>query len=244
MSDIIFGIHSIEEALTSAQVIDKIFVEKDRDHPAINKIIYEAKKLNIAVSWVPVQKLNKLSAGNHQGIIAKIAPVKTLSLEDMVSRAFDKTPTPLFVFLDEVTDIRNFGAIIRTAECAGADGIVIPMQGSASINEQVVKTSAGAIFNIPICKVSHLKDAFFYLKSYDVQFIAATEKAQQTLYQVDFKKPTALIMGSEGKGVSGALLKMSDAQAKLPIIGQTDSLNVSVACALFLYEAVRQRLQE
>lgn len=241
MKNIIFGLHSIEEALASGQDLDKIFIQKDLDSDAIIKILSDAKKERIAISRVPIQKLNKLASGNHQGVVAKISPIDLSTLEDMVEKAFENSPSPLFVLCDEISDVRNFGAIARTAECAGAHGIIIPKQGSAAINEQTVKTSAGAIFNIPICKSDHLKDAIFFLKSYDVQLVAANEKSNQSVYDVNFKQPTALIMGSEGKGVSNAILKMSDAQVNLPLLGKTDSLNVSVACGIFLYEAVRQR---
>lgn len=241
MSELIFGIHSIEEALDSGQEFDKIFIQKGLD-ASLSKIIARAQQMGISMSFVPIQKLDRLTNGNHQGIAAKISPIKTVSLEEMIENAFEKNDAPLFVLLDEVSDVRNFGAIIRTAESAGAQGIIIPKQGSAAINEQAVKTSAGAIFNIPIAKTDHLKDAIFFLQAYQVQIVSASEKSERLLYDIDFKKPTALIMGSEGKGVSKSLLKMSDIQAKLPMIGKTESLNVSVACGLFLYEAVRQKL--
>lgn len=242
MKTTIFGIHSIEEALDGDSTIDKIFIQKNLESQAISNILSTAKRLKIGVSRVPIQKINKLAPGNHQGVVAKMSPIDTITLEEIVESAFQKTDTPLFVLCDQVSDVRNFGAIIRTAECAGAQGIIIAKQGSAAINDQTVKTSAGAIFNMPICKVNHIKDAIFFLKSYDVQCVAANEKSQQLVYDIDFKKSSAIIMGSEGKGVAKGTLKLCDAQAKLPLIGKTDSLNVSVASALFLYEAVRQRL--
>lgn len=241
MKNTIFGIHSIEEALKSEQALDKIFIQKDIEHESIDVILKLARKENIPISKVPIQRLNKLASGNHQGIAAKISPIKTIELELLVEKAFSETSTPLFLLLDEISDVRNFGAIIRTAECAGANGIIIPKQGSAAINEQTVKTSAGATFNMPICKVSHLKDALYFLKSYDVQCIAASEKGKSSVYDIDFKEPSAIIMGSEDKGVSNSILKMCAQQAHLPLLGKTESLNVSVAAALFLYEAVRQK---
>ncbi len=238
----IYGIHSLEEALKTEQEIDKIFILKGTDNPGLLALANEAKKKRIALSWVPVQKLNKLTTGNHQGVVATIAPITTWVLKEMVEKAFKTTDNPLFLLCDQVTDVHNFGAIIRSAECAGAQGVIIPKQGSAALNEQVVKTSAGAIFNIPICKVDHLKDALYFLKTYDVQCIAATEKGNEQVYAVNFKQPSAIIMGSEGKGIANSLLKLCDHKAKLPLLGKTESLNVSVACALFLYEAVRQKL--
>lgn len=241
MKNTIFGIHSIEEALKSEQALDKIFIQKDIEHQSIDVILKLARKENIPISKVPIQRLNKLASGNHQGIAAKTSPIKTIELELLVEKAFSETSTPLFLLLDEISDVRNFGAIIRTAECAGANGIIIPKQGSAAINEQTVKTSAGAAFNMPICKVSHLKDALYFLKSYDVQCIAASERGKSSVYDIDFKEPSAIIMGSEDKGVSNSILKMCAQQAHLPLLGKTESLNVSVAAALFLYEAVRQK---
>ncbi len=242
MKNIVFGIHSIEEAIKSGQDIDKLFIQKGIDNPAIAQLINRARKEQISLSFVPVQKIDKMAQGNHQGVLAKISPISISSLEETVEKAFSKSSSPLFLLLDEVTDVRNFGAIIRTAESSDASAIIIPKQGSAAINEQAVKTSAGAIFHIPICRVAHLKDALYFLKSYGIQFVAATEKGNKSLYSCNFKKPTAIIMGSEGKGVNKSLLKMCDVQAHLPMLGKTESLNVSVACALFLYEAVRQKM--
>lgn len=244
MKNIVFGIHSIEEAIESDQDIDKLFIQKGMDNPAIHKLVEQARKNKIALSFVPVQKIEKLAQGNHQGAVAKISPIKTRSLEETVENAFNRFSSPLFLLLDEVTDVRNFGAIIRTAESSGAHAIIIPKYGSAAINEQTVKTSAGAIFHIPICKVDHLKDAMYYLKSYDTQLVAATEKGNQSVYHCDFTQPTGIVMGSEGKGVTQSIAKMCDVRAKLPMLGKTESLNVSVACALFLYEAVRQKMDK
>src|SRR5699024_9497863 len=188
----IFGIHSIKEALGSDQGIDKIFIQKGLDSDPIHHIMKLAKAQKIAISRVPIQKIDKLASGNHQGVVAKIAPIRFVPLANMVESALaEETTAPLFLLCDAISDVRNFGAIIRTAESAGVKGIIIPKQGSAALNELTVKTSAGALFNIPICKTDHLKDAVFFLKSYDVQFVAANEKSATTVYQVDFKKPTA-----------------------------------------------------
>jgi 23S rRNA (guanosine2251-2'-O)-methyltransferase len=148
----------------------------------------------------------------------------------------------LFLLLDQLSDVRNFGAIIRTAECTGVDGIIIQKSGGAPINGDTVKTSAGAVFNIPICKVDHIKDAMFYLQASDIKVIAATEKTENTIYDIDFKQGCALIMGSEDRGINPSILKLVDDKAKLPMYGSIASLNVSVACGAFLYEVVRQRL--
>ena len=159
-------------------------------------------------------------------------------------RAFEQETkkNPLFLLLDQLSDVRNFGAIIRTAECTGVDGIIIQKSGGAPINGDTVKTSAGAVFNIPICKVDHIKDAMFYLQASDIKVIAATEKTENTIYDIDFKQGCAIIMGSEDRGINPSILKLVDDKAKLPMYGSIASLNVSVACGAFLYEAVRQRL--
>lgn len=239
----IFGLHAVKEALETQQDIDKLFIQKAISSAGIKEIEHAVKTANIQISYVPLEKLNKLSKnGNHQGVIASCSPIPILDIENLVENAFKSTPTPIFILLDQISDVRNLGAIIRTAEAIGAQGIILPKQGTASINEQTVKTSTGAIFNIPICKVDHLKDALFFLKSYDVKSIAATEKTDQLVYDIDLNFPLALIMGSEGKGVTSGILKMVDYKAKLPMLGSTSSLNVSVACGAILYEIVRQRL--
>ncbi|PZD77533.1 23S rRNA (guanosine(2251)-2'-O)-methyltransferase RlmB [Mesonia sp. K7] len=243
MSNSIFGIHPVIEALEAKQNLEKVYIQKGIKNPQVSHIESLVKKENIAISYVPVEKLNKLSKNsNHQGVFAYSSPISYISLESLLENMENNSSTPLFLLLDEITDVRNFGAIIRTAESLNVNGIIVPQQGSAPINEQTVKTSTGAVFHIPICKVSHLKDALFYLKSYGISTIAATEKTQHMIYDLDLKKPLAIIMGSEGNGVSQGLLKMVDEKAKLPMLGKTSSLNVSVACGAILYEVIRQRL--
>ncbi|MBT8209582.1 MAG: 23S rRNA (guanosine(2251)-2'-O)-methyltransferase RlmB, partial [Eudoraea sp.] len=164
------------------------------------------------------------------------------NFETLVDEVTSAKEDRLFLLLDRVSDVRNFGAIIRTAECTGVDGIVILSSGSAPVTADTVKTSAGAVFNIPIAKVSHMKDAVYYLQASGVEVVAATEKTSNTLYDLDLKKPLAIVMGSEDKGISPAILKITDHLAKIPMVGDIASLNVSVACGVFLYEAVRQRM--
>lgn len=238
----IFGLHAIREAIKSKQAIDKVFLQKGLRGEAIKSLENLLREQHVQISYVPVEKLERLTKhGNHQGAVANISPINFPAMEEIIPALMENEKPPLFLLLDEITDVRNLGAIMRTAECTGTCAILIPKQGGAAINEETVKTSAGAIFNIPICKVDHLKDALFFLRSYQVQIVAATEKTDQFLYDVDFKKPTAIIMGSEGKGVSPSILKLADQRAKLPLLGEIGSLNVSVACGAFLYEAVRQR---
>ncbi len=236
----IFGIRAIIEAIRSEKSIEKIYIQKGLQGPLFSQLNALLKKHHISSSYVPVEKLNKLSKNqNHQGVVAKISQISFSSLEDILEAASDKTP--LYLLLDQLTDVRNFGAILRTAACTGVHAIIIPSHGSAPLNADAIKTSAGAAFKIPICKVNHLLDAIYQLQAEGIQVVSVTEKSEETLYQVDLKKPTALIMGSEHKGISPAILKISDERAKLPMLGEIESLNVSVACGVSLYEVVRQR---
>lgn len=239
----IFGIRAVIEAVQAGKEIDKVFIQKEAQGELMQELLKTLKKNNINFSYVPVEKLNKLSKfNNHQGAVASIAPVKFVSIEELVEGVLEKKEHPLFLILDQLSDARNFGAIIRTAECTGVDGIIIQKQGSAPVNGDTVKTSAGAVFNIPICKVDHIKDAVFYLQGSGITTVAATEKTENNIYDIDFTKGIAIIMGSEDKGVNPSVLKIVDEKVKLPMFGTISSLNVSVACGAFLYEAVRQRL--
>lgn len=238
----IFGIRAVIEAVNSGKNVDKVFVQKGLRGELFQELERLLRSEKINTSYVPVEKLNRLVRGNHQGVVAQISPVEFHDIEDLVLSVIESGQTPLFLLLDQLSDVRNFGAIIRTAECTGVSGIIIQKKGGAPINGDTIKTSAGAIFKIPICKVDHIKDAVFHMQASGINVVAATEKAKDTLYDVDFKLPTAIIMGSEGKGINPSVLKVSDNLAKLPILGDIESLNVSVACGAFLYEVVRQRL--
>lgn len=237
----IFGIRAIIEAINSGENIDKIFLQKGLKGELYAQLEQLIKKEQLNVSYVPVQKLNKFTKKNHQGAVAQIAPIAFYNLEDLVLNVIESSKTPLFLLLDQLSDVRNFGAIIRTAECTGVSGIIIQKKGGAPVNGDTIKTSAGAIFKIPICKVDHIKDAVFYLQASGIKVIAATEKTDQLLYDISFRDPCAIIMGSEDKGINPSVLNIVDEKAKLPILGEIESLNVSVACGAFLYEVVRQR---
>lgn len=238
----IFGIRAIIEAIQSGAVIDKVFLQKDAQGDLMKELLKVVKTKNVNFSYVPVEKLNRLTSMNHQGAVATISPIGFHDLDELISSTLESGKTPLFLILDQLSDARNFGAIIRTAECTGVNGIIIQKQGSAPVNGDTVKTSAGAVFNVPICKVDHIKDAVFHLQSCDIKTVAATEKTENTIYDIDFKTPVAIIMGNEERGVNPSVLKVVDEKAKLPMFGTIESLNVSVACGAFLYEAVRQRL--
>ncbi len=237
----IFGIRAIIEAVNAGESIDKVFLQKGERGELFSELESLLNKKSINKSYVPIEKLNRLTKGNHQGAVAQISPIEFHDMETLVMSVMESGKTPLFLLLDQLSDVRNFGAIIRTAECTGVDGIIIQKKGGAPVNGDTIKTSAGAVFKIPICKVDHIKDAVFYMQASGIKVIAATEKTNDMLYDVSFVEPCAIIMGSEGRGINPSILKVSDARAKLPLLGDIESLNVSVACGAFLYEVVRQR---
>ena len=237
----IYGIRSVIEAINSSKDIDKVFIQTGLKGALIGKLESLIRKNKINFSYVPTQKLDRLSKKNHQGVVARISPVKFLTM-DQFGEKLAAIKNPFVLILDQVNDVRNFGAIIRTAEISGVDGIIIQNSSSAPINSDTIKTSAGAIFNIPICKVNHIKDAIYHLQSLDISIVSATEKSDKNIYDVDLKGPVAIIMGSEQKGISKSVLNLSDESVKLPVYGKIESLNVSVACGIFLYEVVRQRI--
>ena len=237
----IFGIRAVIEAINAGETIDKVFLQKGERGELFSELESLLNKKSINKSYVPIEKLNRLTKGNHQGAIAQISPIEFHDMEKLVMNVLESGKTPLFLLLDQLSDVRNFGAIIRTAECTGVNGIIIQKKGGAPVNGDTIKTSAGAVFKIPICKVDHIKDAVFYMQASDIKVIAATEKTNNMLYDVSFVEPCAIIMGSEGRGINPSTLKVVDEKAKLPLLGDIESLNVSVACGAFLYEVVRQR---
>jgi len=238
----IFGIRAIIEAIESGKSLSKVYLQKGLKGNLFKELETLLKKEKVAVSNVPVEKLNRLSKNNnHQGAVAQISPVKFYDLEELIEKTDDDKKIPFFLLLDQLSDVRNFGAIIRTAECCGVNGIIIQKNGSAPVNAETIKTSAGAAFKLPICKVDHIKDAIFLLNASGIKTVAATEKTNDSIYDVDFKQPISIIMGSEDRGINPSILKMVDYKAKLPLKGEIESLNVSVACGVFLYEAIRQR---
>mgnify|MGYP001440102225 FL=1 len=237
----IYGIRSVIEAINSSKDIDKVFIQTGLKGTLIGKLESLIRKNKINFSYVPTQKLDRLSKKNHQGVIARISPIKFLNMEELGEK-LNSSKNPFVLILDQINDVRNFGAIIRTAEISGVNGIIIQNSSSAPINSDTIKTSAGAIFNIPICKVNHIKDAIYHLKSMDISIISASEKAEKNIYDVDFKKPVAIIMGSEQRGINKSVISISDEVVRLPMYGKIESLNVSVACGIFLYEVVRQRI--
>ena len=238
----IYGIRTVIEAIKSGdKTIDKIFIQIGLTGRLINELEALIRKNKLKSSYVPTQKLNRLSKKNHQGVIARISPIKFYEINQIMEK-IEKKKDALILILDQINDVRNFGAIIRTAEVSGVDAIIIQNQSSAPINADTVKTSAGGVFNVPICKVSHIKDAIYHLKSSKIMVIAASEKAEKNIYDLSLKNSLAIIMGSEERGISSSVLKLSDEIVKLPMFGKIESLNVSVASGIFLYEVIRQRI--
>lgn len=241
-TSVIFGIRAIIEAIDSGNTISKIYLQKELRGNLFSELNTLIKRHGISSSQVPVEKLDRLSKhNNHQGAVAQISPIEFHDLEELIEKTVENNKVPLFLLLDQISDVRNFGAIIRTAECTGVNGIIIQKNGSAPVNAETIKTSAGAAFKIPICKVDHIKDALFVLQASEIKTVAATEKTEDSIFNTNFNQPIAIIMGSEHRGVNPSILKMVDYKAKLPLLGEIGSLNVSVACGAFLYETVRQR---
>ena len=238
----IYGLRAIIEAVNSNEEIDKVFIQKGLKGDLMKELEGLLRRNEINMVYVPVEKLNRLTKSNHQGAVANISPISFHTIEELVEKANEKEGPALFLLLDQLSDVRNFGAIIRTAECTGVDGIIVQKKGAAPVTADTIKTSAGAAYKVPIAKVDHLKDAVFYLQASGIKIVSATEKTNDSVYDISFKESIAIVMGAEDRGITPSILKASDYRAKLPLLGEIESLNVSVACAVFLYEAVRQRM--
>lgn len=237
----IFGTRAVMEAIRAGREIEKVFVQAGLNNDLIKELIQVAKSNGVPFTFVPQAKLNRLSTKNHQGVICLLATVSYANLEGIVDKAYQEGREPFLLIVDRVTDVRNFGALARTAECAGLDAIVMGDSGNAPITGDAMKTSAGALSHLPVCREKDLKKAIRFLKENGVQVIACTEKASDSIYDIDLNTPLALIMGSEEDGISPQLLKDADRLAKIPMTGKISSLNVSVAAGISIYEAVRQK---
>jgi 23S rRNA (guanosine2251-2'-O)-methyltransferase len=237
----IFGMRSIIEAVNAGKTIDKLFIQKGLHNDLFAELWKLVRLKRINYKHVPLEKINRLTRKNHQGVFAFISPIDFHNIEDVIPQLYEEGKNPLVLVLDRITDVRNFGAIARTAECAGVDTILIPEQNAAAINADAIKTSAGALHKVTVCRTWNLKLALQFMKDSGIQLIACTEKTQNNMYKPDYTLPTAIIMGSEEDGVAPEFLKMSDARVKIPMSGKIASLNVSVASGVILYEAIRQR---
>ncbi len=235
---IVYGLRPVIEAVASDQQVERVLIQNGLNSSLLNELRTKLKEHDIPFQYVPVEKLNKMTTGNHQGVVATIAAVKYHAFMELVETLPE---TALVVLLDHITDVRNMGAIARTAECTGVSALILPDRGSAALNEDAIKTSSGALLRLPLCREQNLKTVVNLAKQYGYQIVAATEKGAVHYRTVDFRRPTLLILGNEETGISSELLKMSDVRAKLPIVGEVASLNVSVAAGVFMYEALEQR---
>ena len=240
--DCIFGIRAILEAIHSGKEIDKVLIRKGLSGDLFLELFTEIKKSNIVFSYVPPEKLDRITRKNHQGVIAFISPITYHSLENLIPILFEQGKTPFLLMLDSLTDVRNIGAIARTAECAGVHAIIVPEKGSALINADAVKTSAGALHYMPFCRVKSLVNTVKYIKDCGIQVISATEKANKDYFMAKLTEPLVIILGAEDTGISPDLLRLSDSLFRIPILGHIESLNVSAAASVMMYEVVKQRM--
>ena len=240
-NEMIFGIRAVMEAVAAGKDVDKIWIRKNLESNLARELFEQLKGTNIPVQRVPQEKLNHITTKNHQGVIAFVSPVTYQRLEQLVPLWYEAGKQPLVVALDSVTDVRNFGAIARTCACAGVDAIVLPMNNSVTVNADAVKTSAGALHTLPVCRENSLRDALRYLKDSGFHLVAATEKASQMYTAADYSGPTVIVMGAEDTGIAPEHLRICDELVQIPILGNIASLNVSVAAGIMIYEAVRQR---
>ena len=240
-TNLVNGYRAIEEAFEANKTFDKLLISTSLQGDTQAKFLQLCKDHKAPFQKVPKEKLNRITNANHQGLIGFISPIDFHPLEEVVARVFEEGKQPFFIALDEVSDIRNFGAIARTANCAGVDALIIPFKGSAAINEDAIKTSAGALFHIPVCKVDSMKVALNYLQMSGVKLVGLTEKTETSFFDIDLKTPVCLVMGSEEKGLSSNSFKQIDELGKLPMFGEVSSLNVSVAAGIAMYETLKQR---
>ncbi|MDB5148985.1 MAG: rlmB [Mucilaginibacter sp.] len=240
-NQMVFGIRAVVEAIRSGKEIEALFIQRGISGGLILELKELMNEYQLTAQQVPVEKLNRITQKNHQGVIAVISPIVYQKIENIIPEIFEKGETPLILVLDSITDVRNMGAIARTAECAGVHAIVIPAKGSAQINPDAIKTSAGALYKIPVCRHDNFMQTVRFLQESGLQLVCCTEKTQDDIYKPDYTAPTAIIMGSEEDGIRNEIIRISDHLAKIPMFGEIESLNVSVSTGVILYEAVRQR---
>lgn len=240
-NEMIFGVRAVIEAIEAGSSIDKIFIKNDTTGDLTRQLGALARERDIPMQRVPIEKLNRLTRKNHQGVVAFVSPVAYQDVEEVVTRVFEEGRTPALIMLDGVTDTRNFGAIARSADCAGFDAVVIPARGSVSVTPEAVKTSAGALFHLPVCRCRNLLDTIRLLKASGIKVIGASEKAPYAYTGATYNVPVAIVMGAEDVGISPQVLRECDELVSIPMLGNISSLNVSVAAGVLMYEAVRQR---
>jgi 23S rRNA (guanosine2251-2'-O)-methyltransferase len=237
----IFGIRAIIEAITSGKEVETLYVQRGLTGDLYQELKKVVTEYQISAQFVPVEKLDRMTPKNHQGAVAVISPITYHKIENIIPEVYEKGEVPLILVLDSVTDVRNMGAIARTAECAGVHAIVVPGKGSAQINADAVKTSAGALYKIPVCRHDNFVQTVKFLQESGLQIVCCTEKTNDYIYKPDYTAPTAIVMGSEDEGIRNELIRTADYLAKIPMFGEIESLNVSVSAGVILYEAIRQR---
>jgi len=237
----VFGIRAVIEAINSGKEIESLFIQRGLSGELLKELKELIKERAISYQQVPAEKLDRITRKNHQGVIAVISPITYQKIEDIIPAIYEEGRTPFLLVLDGITDVRNFGAIARTAACAGVDALIVPARGSAEINPDAIKTSAGALFKIPVCRHESLAQVVKFMQDSGIQVVACTEKTESSIYVPDFNLPTAVVMGAEDIGISDAILRNADHLAKIPMFGEIASLNVSVSAGIVLYEVIRQR---
>ena len=242
-TDIVFGIRPVIEAIQAGKEIDKIYIKKDLQGDQAPELLRLVREHRIVSQRVPAERLNRYTRRNHQGVVAMLSAVTYASLDNVVPQLYEEGRLPFLLVLDGITDVRNFGAMARTAECCGVDAVVIPQRGSVGVGGDAVKTSAGALHYLPVCRERNLAGAVRFLKDNGYKCVAVSEKADANYTMTDYTGPVALVMGAEDVGISPEVLSLCDAKVSIPMFGHIGSLNVSVAAGVLMYEVVRQRLQ-
>jgi 23S rRNA (guanosine2251-2'-O)-methyltransferase len=241
-TDIIYGVHSVIEAIKADRELNKILIQKGIQKEIFNELRDALQGKHFQLQFVPAQKIDSLTTGNHQGVVAFVTPIEYQNIETLIDNLLEEGKKPTILVLDRITDVRNFGAIARTAECEGVDAILIPSRGSALVSSDAMKASAGALNRIPVCKTDDLKNSLFYIQQSGLRLVACTEKSAVPLYEVNLRGAVAIIMGSEEDGITQDLINMADIKAKIPMRGNISSLNVGVAAGMVLYEKLRQEI--
>lgn len=240
-TDMLYGRRPVIEAIKSEKIFDKLFVQKSLSGELADEFLKLARENKVIVTKVPVEKLNRLTRKNHQGVVGFISPISFANIDHIVDQTFSEGRDPLILVLDRITDVRNFGAIVRSAECVGVDAVIVPSRGAAQISADAMKTSAGALNLVPICRANNVLALLKSLQQSGLTLIACTEKSNTTLYEAPFTQPLVVIMGSEESGIDPEILAISDYKVKIPLSGSIASLNVAIATGIVLYETVRQR---
>lgn len=242
-TDLLIGFHPLMEAIKSGKEIQKVFVQKGLTGDRMPELKQELKNLEIPMFIVPREKLERISRKNHQGIIAFTSPIEFQNIENLLFSLFEEGKNPSFLMLDGITDVRNFGAIVRSAECMGVDAVIIPVKGMAPINADAVKSSSGALLRVPICRSNHLDKTLLFLRNSGIKVVGCTEKSTENIDEVSLVEPLCIVMGNEETGLTEKTIQTADHLVRIPMIGDVASLNVSASCAVALYETLRQRIK-